>query len=266
MKYKQTYFLARKRIRKEELKRSKKFNTLVNKFLSELWYSFFLYSLFNLYKTNPKKNPILLKFDVWEESSVRLSKIRHLPFLIKKIFKPGKIFFIDIDRKLIKLARKNIGYFGFNNAVFVNKSITKMPFQNNLFDFIIDFSTTDHLNKHELEQAIKEIHRVLKKDGTVIIYHMNSDYFNIRKFNYHYKKELFPSYPRKLKTLKRLLRDKFQLVESKYCLPFFADSTLFLHYRFLYNKIYKIMPRQFIFSFFNSPKLNLFFYIIAKKL
>jgi ubiquinone/menaquinone biosynthesis C-methylase UbiE len=191
--------------------------------------------------------------------------MRHLTFLIKKLLNPEIIFFIDIDKKLVKLARKNMKYFAFNKACVYNGNITKMPFSQSKFDIVIDFSTTDHLTNGQLKKTVKEIYRVLKKGGISITYHLNSEYFNIREFNRSHGK-YFPSFPRKLEILKKLLvNENFEILKEGYCLPFFADYTLFLYYRILFNRIYLLIPKKLLFSFLNSPKLNLFFYIIARK-
>lgn len=260
-----TYYLARLKEVEMRARTSEKFNLLNDEFWSKLWYAFFTYPLLKMRKINGKKHPTVLKFDVWEESSMHISKIRHLPFLVKKIFNPREIFFIDIDRNLLKLAKKNIENFGFNKSFLFNGTIENMPFKKDFFDLVIDFSTIDHLNDVETQKTIKEIRRVLKAGGLVIIYHLNSEYFNIEKWNDVYKEGKFPSFHRKLKTISYLLKEDFEIVDFKYCFPFFADSTLMIFYRMLYDKIYKLLPRRLFFSYFNSPRLNMFYYIIAKK-
>jgi SAM-dependent methyltransferase len=259
------YFSARKKL--EELKvsiRSEKLNLLIDNFLSRIWYPFFIYPFFKIYKIIGK-NPIILKFDVWEESSLEISQVRHLPYLIRKIFNPKEIFFIDIDKKLVNLAKKNMKHFKFKKAAVVNGNIANMPFKDSAFELVIDFSTMDHLNLMELKKTMREIHRVLKKNGYVITYNLNSEYFNIKNWNYRYRK-FFPSFARKLSTIKALLSKKFEIVDYGYTFPLFADYTLLICYRFIYNKLYRFLPRKLLFSFFNSPKLNLFFYLIARKI
>ncbi len=259
-----SYFLARK---KQNLERSiinKKLKELQDKFMMKIYYSLFFYPFFKLQK-NVRNNLTVLKFDVWEESSYRISKIRHLPFLIKRMFDPQKIFFVDIDKKLVELAKKNIKKFGFKKALIYNADISNMPFKDGSFDLIIDFSTTDHLKMAKLKKTIEEIYRVLKKKGFAIIYHLNSEYFNIKQWNYAYSKT-FPSYPRKLSTFEKLLGKKFKIIKYGYCFPFFADTTLLIFYRFVYNKLYRFLPRKLLFSFFDLPKLNLFFYLIIRKI
>jgi len=241
------------------------------KALSKMYFYLFLYPFIEIRKIKPSNNLHILKFDVWEESSLRVSKIRHLPFLIKKIFNPKEIYFVDIDKELVKMARKNMKIFGFRKAIVVNGDIRNLPFSDEKFDIVIDFSTTDHLTFKDLKKTIKEVYRVLKGDGIYLMYHLNSDYFNIKRWNYYYKNvdissEKLPSFPRKLEKIKSLLeKERFTILREGYGFPFYFDFTLFIYYRFLFNNIYEILLPQFIFTFFNSPILNGFFYIISLK-
>jgi SAM-dependent methyltransferase len=241
------------------------------KALSKMYFYLFLYPFIEVRKIKPLNNLSILKFDVWEESSLRESKIRHLPFLIKKIFNPKEIYFVDIDSELVKMARKNMKFFGFRKTFVKNGDIRNLPFPDEKFDIVIDFSTTDHLTFKDLKKTIKEVYRVLKEDGIYLMYHLNSNYFNIKRWNYYYENveissEKLPSFPRKLEKIKDLLlTEKFAILKEGYCYPFYFDSTLFVYYRFLFNNIYEILPPQFIFTFLNSPILNGCFYIISLK-
>jgi len=238
---------------------------------SKMYFYFFLYPFLEVRKIKPSNNLSILKFDVWEESSLRVSKIRHLPFLIKKIFNPKEIYFVDIDKELVKMARKNMKFFGFRKAIVIKGDIRHLPLPNEKFDIVIDFSTTDHLPFKDLKKTIKEVYRVLKEDGIYLMYHLNSDYFNIKRWNYYYENvdissEKLPSFPRRLEKIKDLLlAEKFAILKEGYCFPFYFDSTLFIYYRFLLNKIYEFLSRQFIFNLFNYPFLHVFFYLVALK-
>jgi SAM-dependent methyltransferase len=243
----------------------------IEKALSKMYFYLFLYPLIEVRRIKPLNNLSILKFDVWEESSLRVSKIRHLPFLIKKIFSPKEIYFVDIDKELVKMARKNMKIFGFRKAIVVNGDIRNLPFPDEKFDVVIDFSTTDHLPFKDLRKTIKEVYRVLKEGGVYLMYHLNSDYFNIKRWNYYYENvdissEKLPSFPRKLEKIKSLIeKERFTILREGYCFPFYFDSTLFIYYRLLFNKIYEILPPRLIFTFLNSPILNGFFYLISLK-
>jgi SAM-dependent methyltransferase len=265
------YFKLRRKEDENALLYESKILRETEKAFSKMYFYLFIYPFIEVRKIKSLNNLSILKFDVWEESSLRVSKIRHLPFLIKKIFNPKEIYFVDIDKELVKMARKNIKIFGFRKAIVVNGDIRNLPFSNEKFDIVIDFSTTDHLPFKDLKKTIKEVYRVLKEDGIYLMYHLNSNYFNIKRWNYYYENveissEKLPSFPRKLEKIKDLLlAEKFAILKEGYCYPFYFDSTLFVYYRFLFNNIYEILPSKFIFTFLNSPILNVFFYIVSLK-
>jgi SAM-dependent methyltransferase len=240
------------------------------KALSKMYFYLFLYPFIEIRKIKPSNNLHILKFDVWEESSLRVSKIRHLPFLIKKIFNPKEIYFVDIDKELVKMARKNMKIFGFRKAIVVNGDIRNLPFSDEKFDIVIDFSTTDHLTFKDLKKTIKEVYRVLKEDGIYLMYHLNSEYFNIQRWNYEYKSAkianlALPSFPRSRESVENLLRENGFLIYKKgYTFPFYFDDTISIYWTFLFNSFFNLPP-FFLFSFFNFSSLNLLFYIVAIK-
>jgi SAM-dependent methyltransferase len=266
------YFKLRRKEDEYALLPKSKILREVERAFSKMYFYLFLYPFIEVRKIKPSNNLSILKFDVWEESSLRESKIRHLPFLIKKIFNPKEIYFVDIDRILVKMAKRNMKFFSFRKTVVINGDIRNLPFPDEKFDIVIDFSTTDHLPLKDLRKTIKEVYRVLKEDGIYLIYHLNSDYFNIKRWNYYYKNlgrissERLPSFPRKLEKIKHLLQaESFAILKEGYCFPFYFDVTLFVYYRLLFNRIYEILPSKFILTFFNSPLLNGFFYLISFK-
>ena len=231
------------------------------------WIEFLVKSRFSIFSHSLgfiKPKTIGLKFDVWEESFTEIPYLSVLPLFLKNLCK--KIFLIDIDKKLLKNAKKNLKSLGYTKSYLVNGNIAFLPFQSNSFEIVIDFSTTDHLKKNELLLTLREVSRVLKKNGIFVIYHLNSEYFNIQDLNKEYRKH-FPSYPRKISFIKKILEENnFQIIRSGFCYPFFADPTLFIFYRIIFRRIYRILPSRILSSFFNLPKFNLFFFIIAKKI
>ena len=265
------YFKLRRKEDESSLLYESKILREIEKALSKMYLYLFLYPFIEIRKFKTYNDLSILKFDVWEESSLIVSKIRHLPFLIKKIFNPKEICFVDIDKELVKMARKNMKIFGFRKSIVINGDIRNLPLPDEKFDIVIDFSTTDHLTFKDLEKTIKEVYRVLKEDGIYLMYHLNSNYFNIKRWNYYYENveissKKLPSFPRKLEKIKDLLlAEKFAILKEGYCYPFYFDATLFIYYRFLFNKIYEILPSKFIFTFLNSPILNGFFYLISLK-
>jgi SAM-dependent methyltransferase len=240
------------------------------KVFSRMYFYLFLYPFLEVRKIKPSNNLSILKFDVWEESSLRVSKIRHLPFLIKKIFDPKEIYFVDIDRELVRMARKNMKFFGFRKAFVKSGDIRNLTFPDEKFDIVIDFSTTDHLPFIDLKKTIKEVYRVLKEDGIYLMYHLNSEYFDIQRWNYRYKSVKIanlklPSFPRSRESVENVLRENGFLIHKKgYTFPFYFDKGRSIYWILLLNNFFSLPP-FFLHSFFNFPTLNLFFYIVAIK-
>ena len=83
--------------------------------------------------------------------------------LINKYFHPKEICGIDIDEKMIDLAKKN----GNTKTSFVLGDVAQLPFEDNSFDGIFDFAILHHVPNWK--KAIDEMYRVLKKGGQVFI-------------------------------------------------------------------------------------------------
>jgi len=238
-----------------------KISTKTDIIWENLWKNFFFYSLVEL-KKNGKKFDKILKFDVWEESSKERMKIRSLPFLIRDMLKPSKVFYLDIEKNLIKSAinvntvKKKI----------VNGNVCFLPFKKDVFNLILDFSTTDHLDDYEFGITMEEINRILKKGGLYAIYHLNKEYFNIKKWNEIYSKKI-PSYSRSFPEIKKFLeKNDFEILHTKFLFPFYLDTTLVTFQKiYLDPWIFTNLPNFLKASFLNSEKLNIFFFIIARK-
>jgi len=72
----------------------------------------------------------------------------------------GDVFLLEYNINLVRHSniKKNL----------INGDIRYLPYKNNTFDLIIDLSTIDHVP--ETIQVINEYNRVLKKNGTILIF------------------------------------------------------------------------------------------------
>ncbi len=85
-------------------------------------------------------------------------------FLEKKLEKSNiSIYGIDISPKSILRAKS------LNQGSFIIASAKALPFKNNFFDFVCIPEVLEHLYDFESTLAMKEISRVLKDDGKLII-------------------------------------------------------------------------------------------------
>ena len=76
-----------------------------------------------------------------------------------------KIIGVDIDKDAIDHAK--IKYENHDNITFIHGSCLDIPVIDNSIDVVVSFETIEHIYEHEI--FLKEIKRVLKKDGILII-------------------------------------------------------------------------------------------------
>ncbi len=86
--------------------------------------------------------------------------------LEKELVKKGiklNLHGIDISPKAIKQIKREI------KGSFYVSEIFKMPFKNNFFNVVIILDVLEHIYKKDNKRALKEVNRVLKKDGGLVI-------------------------------------------------------------------------------------------------
>ena len=74
---------------------------------------------------------------------------------------------IDISKESVNEAEKLINSLGIKNVEFRQADLFKLPFNNETFDGIVVCFVLEHL--HNPLQALNELKRVLKKEGTLIV-------------------------------------------------------------------------------------------------
>jgi len=122
--------------------------------------------------------------------------------------KAKEIIGVDIDEKALDAAKKKNA--AKNNIKFQNASILNLPFEDNHFDVITCIETIEHIPIQFQQTAIKELSRVLKKDGKLILTTPNKDVTSpemIAPKNYFHIHEL------SIDECKNLLNDLFSNVD-----------------------------------------------------
>ncbi|OZH54533.1 methyltransferase type 11 [Hydrocoleum sp. CS-953] len=87
-----------------------------------------------------------------------------------------KIIGVDISEKMLDLARKK--YQAYSNVEFQKASVHSLPFESHSFDVVVCANSFHFFDKPQV--ALREMKRVLKPDGKVIILDWNKDYFVCR--------------------------------------------------------------------------------------
>ncbi len=75
---------------------------------------------------------------------------------------------IDADSKMIRIAKEKSNHAN-QEIQFTEAFLQKLPFPNNSFDIVYSSLVFHHLKTENKKDAMKEIHRILKKDGLFLL-------------------------------------------------------------------------------------------------
>ena len=90
-----------------------------------------------------------------------------IPFLLKAVGQTGHVTAIDYAEKMVELFRAK--YAGFPNVSIAVQQVEKLRFSSESFDAITCFGLFPHLENKR--KALRQMNRVLKHDGRLIIAH-----------------------------------------------------------------------------------------------
>ena len=91
----------------------------------------------------------------------------------KKHFQTDRIYAIDLDKRMIDIAKKNNQD---DSISFEVQSATKLKYKNNNFDAIFDLMVIHHIPNWK--DCLKELKRVLKPKGQLIIEDLSIETFS----------------------------------------------------------------------------------------
>ncbi len=91
---------------------------------------------------------------------------------------------IDISEETVERARLKYGER--ENLSFISGSIDRLPFEDGSIDVVVSFETIEHVGEELQDQFLKEIKRVLKPDGFVVMSTPNKAIYSDL---FHYKNE-----------------------------------------------------------------------------
>lgn len=85
-----------------------------------------------------------------------------------------KIYGLDPDKNAIKFAKKQV-----TNGNFLVGSAVKLPYPSEFFDVVVISEVLEHVPLQTEQKVLKEIRRVLKKGGILILSTPNNNIFSI---------------------------------------------------------------------------------------
>lgn len=138
---------------------------------------------------------------------------------------------MDFSEEYIKICKEN-----FSRGKFIIGSVTSLPFKENTFDYIFTVDVLQHVP--DIEKAISEFYRVLKKGGKLFIIDknrrgINNKYFLPERLLFRIKNIFRKTYksfrerwfaPEKLKTM---IGKKFRYVKYQYLIE--KNKSLIFH-------------------------------------
>jgi SAM-dependent methyltransferase len=109
--------------------------------------------------------------------------------LLKELLPKGRILDLGCGEGFIAKKLKDYEWYGLDiNPIYNSSSVykevkisdmKKIPYKDNVFDAVTSFQTLHH-EPHRLETVLKEIKRVLKKNGVLILLEPNKDNLGMR--------------------------------------------------------------------------------------
>ena len=166
--------------------------------------------------TKELKYDSVLKTDMYEESYGKTKVTSH--------FLNTNFSGMDISKNNLKRVRINLPKIPLTTC-----DVREMPFKDSSFSLVLSLSTLDHIKEKDFLRALKEIQRILKKDGRLIISlnnKQNIPFFLIHKFDTKFRLK-FPSYFYTKTKLKKILKSTdFKILDTDYVVfipPFFTS-------------------------------------------
>jgi ubiquinone/menaquinone biosynthesis C-methylase UbiE len=132
--------------------------------------------------------------------------------LIKEYFSTLKIYAIDLDQRMIDMAKRNNRD---NSIIFELGDATKLRFKDGQFDAVFDFGVIHHIPNWE--DCIRELKRVLKIGGELIIEDYSIETFEtttgrvLRKLTNHPYERMY----KRMDLIECLKRSGFEIMKEK---------------------------------------------------
>jgi len=194
-------------------------------FDSAKWYDK-RFSEFGAFKTSEKYNSLMLEWlGIKSKTNKKLLDVGcGGGFFLREAEKFLDCTGIDFSKEALLQAKKNC------NSKLILASASNIPFKDNEFDFVACLGSLEHFI--EMEKALSEMNRVLKKNGKINLFVPNSDFilFKLNKATAFQPNERLAS----LEEWKKLIGNYFLIEEV---------------HKFTHNPLGNLLPKKFTYSF-----------------
>lgn len=120
----------------------------------------------------------------------------------------SQYFGIDLNKKYLRLAR--------DNDHFICGDASRLPFADNIFDFIFSIGFFHHVDDNQARQVLNEICRTIKTNGRIVVVDIFYPDNRLNIFGYFLCRFDRGKYVRRHEIFREFLSDKFNIVESEY--------------------------------------------------
>jgi ubiquinone/menaquinone biosynthesis C-methylase UbiE len=160
-----------------------------------------------------------------------------------------EVYGIDVDEKILKVARRRLKKTGLRNVIIVRGDIQCCPFKNDFFDAVLSPWVLHHVDNRKA--ALLEVNRMLKNGGTFLsidVAHDN-DYINLKgKANPKANEFVAKRTEKVLNAIKESLDVIFtQRFHSYYLLPTIKEVRMFFEeFDIPYEKLDESLINRFL--------------------
>lgn len=85
-------------------------------------------------------------------------------------FNPLHVDGYDINKKALQVAEQTASDYGVSHKTnFIEANLTDIPVEDEQYDIIVTFHTLEHIYESDVNQVIREMNRILKHQGHILI-------------------------------------------------------------------------------------------------
>ena len=117
---------------------------------------------------------------------------RVLAEIARRVQNAGPVYGIDISPKMLNIAKKRMMKNGYDNVVLEQGDCRQLPWQDNYFDVLYNGYMMDLIPTGEMEPILKEMYRVLKPGGKLIMVNMSKS----TEDHYSFLEQLYQCLPK----------------------------------------------------------------------